>query len=473
MFCAIHNGGVIVVTKIRTGIAGFDELFHGGILEGSTVLVEGIPGAGKTTLGMEFIYRGVQDYGEPGVVLTFEQIPEALYRDASNFGWDLQELERQNKLRVLCTSPEVVLLPESNFLEDVVRETGARRVLVDSMSHFRQVIEDPVKLRQAVYAFCNGLRRLHLTSLLVQEQEQQNGDLHGFEEFIVDAVVRLSYGSMGGLRRRRIVEIIKSRGQPHVTGKHSFKITAEGIQVYSLRPRLPKPEELRTTGTPVKTGIHGLDELLQGGLPRGTTIVVAGEAGTGKSVLGLGFLVKGVLLQEKGIFISLEESASQIVTRAAAFGWDLPAFMRAGMLEVSYMPFVDIDLDEFIIQIGNFVRQHRINRLVLDSLPTLINCIRDLPVLREKLFYLTSYLNNLGCTTLLLYPIGIDAANEQFGVVQSLVQGSIILKFTLFRNRRLRLLELYKLRGVSHVTGNHLMEITRTGIQVFPRLGGW
>jgi len=460
------------VNRIGTGIAGFDELFFGGILAGSTVLVEGIPGAGKTTLGLEFLYRGAHDLGESGVLLTFEQFPASLYRDALNFGWDLRALENENRLRVICTSPEVALLPESDFLEETVRKIGARRVLVDSMSHFRQVIEDPLELRRGVYAFCNGLRRLGLTSFLVQEQEHDSEDIHGFEEFLVDVVVRLSYDAKGGLQRRRAIEILKSRGQPHLSGKHSFKITSGGIRVFSLRPHLPEPSGLQAD-IQSKTGIQGLDELLPGGIPRGASVVVAGGAGTGKTVLGLEYLVRGALLyRENGLFVSLEEAPDKIASHAATFDWDLAGLARQGMVQVYYRPLVDVEIDEFIFSLGNFIRQNRIRRVVIDSLPDLIARIYDTAQLREKIFYMISYLNNLGCTTLFLYPTGSELAGQQLDIVQSLAQGSILLRSTLVHNRRIRHLELYKMRGVSHVTGNHLMEITKTGIQVFPRVGG-
>ncbi|NPV28775.1 MAG: AAA family ATPase [Firmicutes bacterium] len=462
------------MTKIRTGIAGFDELFYGGILAGSIILVEGIPGAGKTTFGVEFIYRGALKFEEPGVVLTFEQFPASLYRDALNFGWDLQALERQNKLRVICTSPEVVLRPESSLLEEAVKEIGARRVLVDSVSHFRQVVDNPLALRQAVYAFCNGLRRLELISMLVKEQEQEEGDFYSFEEFLVDVVVRLQYGADGGLQRQRTVEIIKSRGQPHLSGRHSFKISEEGIQVFSLRPLLLEPGEDYAAVPLLKTGVRGLDELLEGGLPRGVSILVAGEAGTGKTVLGLEFLVRGALAQqEKGLFVSLEETPQKVRAHAAAFDWDLADLAQKGMVHLLFAPLVDVDFDELLVRLGSIIREHRIVRVVVDTLPALITRLRDPFVLREKLFYLVTYLNNLGCTSLFLYPTGTGIPGEQLDIVQSLVQGSIFLKSSLFHNRRLRYLELYKLRGVSHATGNHLMEITKNGVQVFPRVGGW
>ena len=181
---------------------------------------------------MEFIYRGIRDFGDPGIILTFEQFPESLYRDARSLGWDLKALEEENKLRVICTSPEVVLQPDLSLLEEVVQSIGAKRVLVDSISHFRQVIHHPLKLRQAVYSFCNGLRRLGLTSFLIKEQEGESDNIYSFEEFLVDVVVRLHYEARDGLSRQRTIEVVKSRGQSHVSGRHSFQIKKGGTRSF-------------------------------------------------------------------------------------------------------------------------------------------------------------------------------------------------------------------------------------------------
>jgi circadian clock protein KaiC len=461
------------LAKISIGVRGIDNLLSGGVIAGNTVLVEGIPGAGKTTLGMEFIYRGIRDFGDPGIILTFEQFPESLYRDARSLGWDLKALEEENKLRVICTSPEVVLQPDLSLLEEVVQSIGAKRVLVDSISHFRQVIHHPLKLRQAVYSFCNGLRRLGLTSFLIKEQEGESDNIYSFEEFLVDVVVRLHYEARDGLSRQRTIEVVKSRGQSHVSGRHSFQIKKGGTRVFPLRPILDNTPKQTSARRQLPTGIKGLDDLIGEGLPPGITILVAGETGTGKSVLGLEYLVKGALLyQEKGLYVSLEEPPERVHFQSAAFSWDMDALAKEEKVQIIFKPFVDTGFDELAIDLASYIRENQIQRLVLDPLPALISQIEDVSVLREKLYYLTINLNKLGCTSLFLYPLGSHDSDQQFTIVQSLVQGSILLKYAWFQNRRLRQLELYKLRGVNHITGNHLMEITEKGIQVFPRQGG-
>ncbi len=459
------------LAKICTGIKGFDSLFDGGILEGSTVLVEGMPGAGKTTLGMEFIYRGIQEYGDPGLIITFEQFPETLYRDALSLGWDLQALEKENRLRVICTSPEVILFPESNFLEQVVKETAAKRVLVDSISHFYQVVHHSLKLRQSFYSFCNCLHRLRLTSFLVKELEQDKENLHSFEEFLVDIVVRLHYDARDGLKRQRTIEVIKSRGQSHLSGRHGFQIKKGGTRVFpfSYLPDISGGNSKEC----IPTGINGLDFLLGKGLPRGTTVLVAGETGTGKSVLGLEYLVKGAqLFQDKGLYVSLEEPPDRILMMAAAFSYKLDALIEEGSIQLMFRPFLNTHPDELWVELTDKIKEYGIKRLVLDPLPALISRIGDPYVLRERIYYLTTYLNMLGCTSFLLYSLDNNGNDRQFGIVQSVVQGSVILKYCWFQNRRQRQLEIHKLRGGSHITGNHLMEITKKGIQIFHNPGG-
>jgi circadian clock protein KaiC len=459
------------LVKICTGIKGFDDLFDGGILQESTVLVEGIPGAGKTTLGMEFIYRGIRDYGDPGIIITFEQFPASLYRDALSLGWDLQALEKENKLRVICTSPEVVLLPESKFLEQVVQETRAKRMLVDSVSHFRQVVHHPLKLRQYFYSFCNCLHRLGLTSFLVKELEQDMENIHSFEEFLVDMVVRLHYEAEDGLKRQRTVEVIKSRGQPHLSGRHGFQIREGGIKIFPFISFSQTSSGIAKGSVP--TGIIGLDLLLGDGLPRGTTVLVAGEAGTGKSVLGLEYLTQGAkLYQENGLYVSLEEPPERIYMMAKAFSYDLEPLVREGKVRVTFRPFLDINLDELWFELTEVIKKYGIKRLVIDPLPALISRIENSYVLRERLYYLTANLNALGCTSFLLYSLDNNGNDRQFGIVQTMVQGSVILKYNWFQNRRQRQLEIHKMRGGGHITGNHLMEITENGIQVFPNPGG-
>ncbi|MDD4238102.1 MAG: ATPase domain-containing protein [Desulfotomaculaceae bacterium] len=458
--------------KAPTGIKGFDELLYGGIVRGNTVLLEGVPGAGKTTFGMEFIYHGITEFNEPGVIVTCEELPESIYRDALNFGWDLKALEEANKLRILCTSPEILLDPEVNLIEAVVQEVGARRILVDSISHFQNVYNNPLSLRKSVYGFCNGLRRLGLTSFLVKERASDGNRDYAFEEYVVDAVIHLENKERPGLHRHRVLEITKTRGQDHIPGKQTFRITNEGLKLFPLLGSVDVGVEQQETGQ-LHTGVPGLDDLLQGGLPRGISVAVAGSSGTGKTALGMQYLVKGAQnYGDKGLFLSLEETPQQLIANARRFDWDINALQEQERLKVLYMPLSKMEIDETIIRLGEMAKSFGARRLVIDSIYVFLSRIENAAVLHEKFYSLVTYLNSLNCTTLLISPAWEVADNGKIEVIHSVVQGTILLKSNLLQNRRVRQLELYKMRGVNHAMGNHLLEINSSGVQVFPRLGG-
>lgn len=459
--------------KAPTGIKGFDELLYGGTVRGNTVLLEGVPGAGKTTFGIEFIYRGITEFNEHGVIVTCEELPESIYRDALNFGWDLKALEEANKLRILCTSPEVLVDPEVNLIEDVVREVGARRILIDSISHFQNVLNNSLALRKSVYSFCNGLRRLGLTAFLVKERASDGIRDYAFEEYVVDAVIHLENRERPGLLRHRVLEITKTRGQDHIPGKQTFRITNEGIKVFPLLGSVDASAVGQQEDGLLHTGVPGLDDLLQGGLPRGISVAVAGSSGTGKTVLGMQYLIKGAQdYGDKGLFLTLEETPQQLMSNARRFEWDIVTLQEQGQVKVLYMPLSKMEIDETIIKLGEVAKSFGARRLVIDSIYVFLSRIDKAAVLHEKFYSLVTYLNSLNCTTLLISPAWELADNGKIEVIHSVVQGTILLKSNLLQNRRVRQLELYKMRGVNHAMGNHLLEINSLGIQVFPRLGG-
>jgi circadian clock protein KaiC len=221
--------------RVKTGIAELDEMFRGGLLPQSANLVEGAPGTGKTTLGMQFIYNGITRYDEPGLILTFEEFPKQYYRDAASFGWDLHHLERQGKLKVMMTSPEVSkadLESMGGMIETAASEMGARRVLVDSMSHMERLSSDPVELRSIQYAFVNALKREGLTAILTKESPTLFGEAYSRESiaFIADSYIMMRYVEIESAVQRALL-VLKFRGSDHAKDIRRFEITAHGIEV--------------------------------------------------------------------------------------------------------------------------------------------------------------------------------------------------------------------------------------------------
>jgi len=158
--------------RVNTGIEGLDQLLHGGFLRGDAILAAGAPGTGKTSLGMQYLYNGITKYREPGLFITFEEFPERIYRDASNYGWDFRALEDQGKLKVLFTSPEVLqqdIIRDQGIVREMIAEIGATRVVVDSISNLEGTAESPRQFRESVYGLVNALKSESLTSLLIRE----------------------------------------------------------------------------------------------------------------------------------------------------------------------------------------------------------------------------------------------------------------------------------------------------------------
>ncbi len=222
--------------RVKTGIPGLDEMLGGGFLPQTANLIEGAPGTGKTTLGMQFIYHGIAACGEPGLILTFEEFPQQYYQDAASFGWDFRQMEQEGKLRVIMSSPEVTkkdLERVGGKIEEMVHAIGAKRVLVDSLSHFERLSDDPAHLRTIVYGFINALKREGLTAVLTRESVALLGEAEGMDEFsafLVDSYTLLRYVEIESTICKALL-VLKMRGSDHDKGIRQFEITSHGIEV--------------------------------------------------------------------------------------------------------------------------------------------------------------------------------------------------------------------------------------------------
>ncbi len=227
-----------VSKRVRTGVPGLDEMLNGGLLPCTANLVEGAPGCGKTTLGMQFIYHGALA-GEPGLILTFEQFPQQYYRDAASFGWDFRALEKQGLLKVVMSSPEVVQADLEQFngkIARLVHEMQAKRILVESLSHFERISREPLDLRARLYSFLNALKREGLVALLTREtyvllgnEEAEDADPANLG-FLADSYTLLRYVEIESAIRRAII-VLKMRGSAHDKRIRQFDIGSQGMVI--------------------------------------------------------------------------------------------------------------------------------------------------------------------------------------------------------------------------------------------------
>lgn len=220
--------------RVKTGITGLDEMLGGGFLRDTANLVEGAPGTGKTTLGMQFIYNGILS-GEPGIIITFEEFPQQYYHDAAAFGWDFVGLEKQGLLKVIMTSPETSRLDIQSvggLIETSVDQMGARRAVIDSVSHFSRLSSDPVELRSLEFSFINALKRQGLTSVLTRESPVLLGELvqDNHLSFVVDSYLMLRYVEIESAIRKALL-VLKMRGSAHAKDIRQYEITERGFDV--------------------------------------------------------------------------------------------------------------------------------------------------------------------------------------------------------------------------------------------------
>lgn len=361
---------------VKTGIKGLDDILFGGVPRGNIILVAGTAGTGKTTLGVEFVYRGVRQFNEPGVIVLFEVAPEKLMRDAALLGWDLRELEREGRLRMVFTTRQLfqqeLQRADSSLLAEAA-EIGARRIFVDGLVRLPEANgRDP---RESFHLLAEALHRENLTAMLAVESTfADTATARAPEEFVADTILKLSIEPVQRAVLRSL-EIAKSRGHEYALGRHSFRIVnGQGLEVYR---RVQAPRGLQREGgaafdptSRVATGIPGLDELVNGGYFVASTTLVVGISGAGKSVMALQFIAEGARRGERGLMITLDEPPAQVLRNAHSIGIDLQSAIDKGMVHLWYEPPQEIEIDRHFAQIEAIVERFKPRRAVIDSLST-------------------------------------------------------------------------------------------------------
>lgn len=222
--------------KILTGIKGLDEMLDGGIVSGTSIVVAGSPGTGKTTLGVEFIYRGITKHNENGIIITFEELPDRLCDDMMNFGWDLKKLEQQGKLKIMATSPFVLqqMRIYKNKLDEMIDSVKAKRVLLDSVTLFKSLVKEKDKLREEIYSLINYFKTKGITAIFTHELPKVKSSELQISDFgigfLVDGIILLRHVEMGS-ELKKFITILKMRGTNHDKSIREFEITNKGLAI--------------------------------------------------------------------------------------------------------------------------------------------------------------------------------------------------------------------------------------------------
>ncbi len=461
-----------------TGIPGLDHLLEGGVVRGNSLLIEGPPGSGKSTFAMRIVYEGVVQYDEPALIISFEEFPRQIYNEALTHGVDLESLEKAGKLRVIWTPPARILegfTGKSDLVEKVVEELGVRRLVIDSITHFRRVAVGENELREVMADILSYLKIRDINALLIKELERVDESLIAFEEYLVDASIRI-YNNHDHGDDRRCLEIRKSRGQGHVSGKHPFRLDSDGLSVF---PHL-RPADVGTNGRAsqkgergrVSVGAAGLDAMLRGGFLEGTLNLVTGYPGTGKTVLALHFLDDGLKRGERCLLASVNQDTEQILQQAASLGMDWSEHHASGLLDILHFHPVGLCVDELMNVLLVRVKETSPKRVAFDSIDTLGSAVKDEDSIRDYMSVLATMLRSATTTSMILHDskrMSSDGEYQDYAYLSSCV---VQLSVAESDGRLRRFVSVFKHAGSDHAKEIREFFIDSSGFRAAEKSSG-
>ena len=456
--------------RVSTGVPGLDEILRGGFPPNHVYLLEGNPGVGKTTLGLQFLLEGVRR-GEKVLYLTLLHAGRVLQEMAASHKWDLagveiasvvsaSEAESRVAEQTLLPSSEVQLTDVMSAVTEAVDRIKPARVVFDSIEQFRLLAADPVIYRQKILAMQRLLEERKITAIFV-EATQASPEFKTLAHGVItlDVVMR-SYGEM-----HRRIHVEKMRSVSFAGGYHSFSILTGGIEVY---PRLPRASKVvQSEWSFATSGIDALDAMLDGGLAFGTSCLIAGQAGTGKTSLATAYAYAEAKQGHRSAIFLFDERIYTFVTRAKGLGMDLLPLMEQGLIVLRRVDIGDMSSGEFAQRVREAVEQHNAKIVVIDSLTGYASAMPDEPQLIGQLHDTITYLGQQGVLSLITASEhGIVGVQSQL-VDASYIADAVVLlrRFEAMGTVRIAVSVIKKRYG-NHEKSIRELQITSQGIVV-------
>jgi circadian clock protein KaiC len=458
--------------KCPTGIEGLDLITGGGLPRGRPTLVCGTAGCGKTLLGLEFLVRGTVAYNEPGVFVSFEERAEDLASNVASLGFDLQKLQAQRKLAVDFVRVERSEVEETGEydlealfirLGYAIDSVGAKRVVLDTIESLFGGLQNQGILRAELRRLFGWLKDRGVTAVITGERGEATLTRQGLEEYVSDCVILLDHRVAGQITTRRL-RIVKYRGSSHGTNEYPFLISEDGI---ALLPITALGLDYKVSNERVSTGVPGLDEMLGGkGVYRGSSVLVTGPAGVGKTSLAATFAAATCRRGGRCLYFAFEESRDQLLRDLRSIGLDLAPFVRRGLLHFELARPTFFGLEMHLGRMHRRIDQVRPAAVVVDPITSLLSAgtATDVP---SMLFRLIDFLKQRGLTAFLTALTSGGAKPEATDLgVSSIVDTWLLLRDIELSGERNRGMFVLKSRGMAHSNQIREFRFTNQGIEL-------
>jgi circadian clock protein KaiC len=460
------------IEKAPTDISGFDEITHGGLPRGRTSLVCGSPGCGKSLFGVEFLVRGIQRYGEHGVLMTFEESASEVTSNVASLGYDLVQMGERGQLvidHVRVDRSEIEETGEYDLeglfirLGHAVDKVGAKRVVLDTIESLFSGLSNEAILRAELRRLFRWLKERKLTALITAERGEGSLTRQGLEEYVSDCVILLDHRVQDGVATRHL-RVVKYRGSSHGTNEYPFLLDESG---FSVVPITSTTLDHAVSDERVTSGVPGVDAMLGGqGYYKGTSILISGTAGTGKTTFASHFADAVCRAGARCLVFAFEESPGQIVRNMRSVGLDLERHLKAGLLDVQAARPMLFGLETHLAIMQRRVEEFAPSAVVLDPISNLADAGQHSEV-TSMLGRLISLLKARQITTLMTGLTGAGSPRESIEVgLSSLVDTWILLRDIELGGERNRGLYVLKSRGMPHsnqirefVLGPHGIEL--------------
>ena len=460
--------------KSLTGIKGLDQITGGGLPKGRTTIVCGGPGCGKTMLGIEFLVRGATESNEPGVLIAFEETPHEMAANVSSLGFDIEDLARRKKLYLDYVYVDPSEIQEAGDydleglfvrLQSAVEAVGAKRVMLDTVEALFSSFSNQNILRAEIRRLFRWLKDRNLTTIITAERGEGSLTRYGLEEYVSDCVITLDHRITDQISTRRL-RVVKYRGTSHGADEYPFLIDETGISVLPLTSLELKH---KASTERMSSGIPDLDDMLGGeGYFRGSSVLLSGTAGAGKSTTAALFAEAACKRGERCLYIGFEESSDQVVRNLKSVGVDLQPHLDSGLLVHEAWRPTQFGIEMHLLRIHKLVEQYNPDSVVVDPITNLIGN-SDQKNVYSLLMRLMDFLKQRGTTAIFvsLTKGGESLEHSDVGI-SSLADTWILLRDVELNGERNRCIYVLKSRGMSH--SNQLREFVMSsrGIQLLP-----